>query len=92
MGWDPFQREALDALGHRLYRIDGAPGGGEEQSAAAQLPPGPLLDALLRAAGLPDEPAAIAALATHWNGAPLRSAAARRALWPALRALRRRDG
>ena len=92
MSWDPFQREALEAMGHRLYRVDDAPQRLPESAPVAQLPQGRLRDALLRAAGLSDAPEAIAALAQYWDGTPLRTAAERRALWPALRALRRRGG
>ena len=84
MSWNPAQRAMLSAMGYTLYRPVGAP------AAAAQADPGPppegrLLKALRRAArrddlsGLPLPP---------WE--QLRSdAAAKRALWLRLRALRR---
>ncbi len=80
MSWDDLQREVLEALGHRLYRVD----------VAAGLPPGRLVDALLQAAGAGPQAVALlrARLAT---GLPL-TPAAKRALWPELRALRRRTG
>ena len=72
--WDDFQREMLDALGHVVYVAVG-----DEPP-----PDTPLTQALARAAktdlaGLPRLPALEA----------LRQPAAKRALWPALRALRK---
>ena len=72
--WDDFQREMLDALGHVVYRVQ-TPSSPEDS---------PLSRALARAAkteldALPRLPA----LDT------LRTPAAKRALWPALRALRK---
>lgn len=84
MSWDGLQREVLEALGHTLWR---------HEDPAARVPDDPLLHALLRAAGRgPDSPDA-AALCRSWMPVSgLRDAAAKRALWPRLRALRRRPG
>ena len=81
MSWDPFQRAVLAELGHVLYRP--APAVGHAQVDEATL------GRVARAAALAPEDllqhaeivAAIAGL--HGN------AAAKRALWPRLRALRR---
>lgn len=78
--WDPFQREMLQALGHVPYvALDPA------------LPDEPLLDALLRAVGRDRGAGDAAQLARDWpKPAVLRGdAAAKRALWPQLRRLRR---
>ena len=86
MSWDPWQREVLEALGHRVY----------EAVAPSRLPAtrDPLLLALLRAAGRgPDHDDAAGLLAAWPPAAALRgNAAAKRALWPTLRALRRVAG
>ena len=83
MNWDPFQREALVELGHRLYRVRG------DEASASLGPPGsvaaatvdPLWRALVRAAGTDALPRLeLAALRTD--------PAAKRALWPRLRELR----
>jgi hypothetical protein len=82
MNWSPQQQAMLSAMGYTLYR----------QTGAAGLPSGPadageerLFQALQRAAGGRD-PSALALPPL----AQLRtSAQAKRALWPALRALRR---
>jgi hypothetical protein len=78
--WDPFQREVLAELGHVPYVI--------------ALPEHPLVDALLRAAGRTRESADAAVLVRAWPApASLRgNAAAKRALWPSLRRLRRAPG
>ena len=82
--WDRFQREALTALGHVVYRAAGAPGNARQEpgsTAGSEAPP--LLRALSRAAGVPVD---------RLSGLPpldqLRGAAAKRALWPRLRAMR----
>lgn len=80
MAWDAFQRDALAALGHVVY----------VQRPAAGLPDDPLLRALLHAAGR-DASASDAREWMHtWPAvARLRGdPAAKRALWPQLRALR----
>ena len=82
--WDGFQREALTALGHVVYRAAAAPGNArQEPGSTADGEATPLLRALARAAGMPVE---------RLSGLPpldqLRSAAAKRALWPRLRAMR----
>jgi hypothetical protein len=81
--WDPWQRDVLDALGHRVYVR--APNAGD------LVPDDPLAHALLRAAGRgPDSADAAALLRGLPSLAVLRGdPAAKRALWPKLRALRR---
>lgn len=82
VSWDRVQREILDALGYTLWRRTGAEEG--------ELPDSPLLDALLRAAGRGRESPDAATLWRSWPPlAQLRDPAAKRALWPRLRALRR---
>ena len=78
--WDPFQREVLAELGHPVQVM--------------ALPEDPMLDALLRAAGRSRRSGDAARLARAWPApASLRgNAAAKRALWPALRRLRRPPG
>lgn len=80
---DGFQRELLAAFGYRLYRRCDA--------GAAAAPDDPLLRALLRAAGRSAEDPEALRLCREWPApARLRDAAAKRALWPRLRALRSR--
>ena len=71
--WDAFQRDVLDALGHVVHRV--------QDPVAARLPPA-LLQALAAAAKLE---------ASHLPPLPpgLPAIAAKRALWPRLRALRK---
>lgn len=75
--WDPFQREVLSELGLVPHAI--------------ALPEDPLVDALLRAAGRDRSAADAASLLRAWPApAALRGdPAAKRALWPRLRQLRR---
>ena len=79
LAWDPLQREILAELGLPVL--------------AAALPEHPMGDALLRAAGRDRASADAAALLRGFPpAAALRGdAAAKRALWPALRRLRRPD-
>lgn len=84
MNWDPFQREALAELGHRLYRVRGhearaLPAMPEPPASAATLDP--LWRALVRAAGTD-------ALPQIELAALRRDPAVKRALWPRLRTLR----
>lgn len=97
--WSPQQREWLQALGHDVLVLAGAAIAPERSAVApssrrglADPPPvaGPLLRAVLRAAGRRE----IGELAA-WlpDPASLRGdAAAKRALWPRLRALRKPSG
>ena len=83
LAWDPWQREVLEALGHRVYA--------RAPRAADIVPDDPLAHALLRAAGRAPESADAAELL---RGLPPLAAlradpSAKRALWPRLRALRR---
>jgi hypothetical protein len=82
VNWDALQREALQALGHTLYR--------RAMPLRPRLPDDPLLHALLRAAGRDADDDEAPALCKAWMPmAPLRGdPAAKRALWPRLRALR----
>lgn len=86
LAWDPWQREVLEAMGHRV--LARAPRADEV------VPDDPLAHALLRAAGRRADAADAAALL---RGLPPLAAlradpAAKRALWPKLRALRRGAG
>jgi hypothetical protein len=87
LDWDPFQREVLAELGHRLYRFRGgewrAVPAAEEAARPAAVPAGGdrLWRALVRAAGTD-------ALPQLELEALRRDPAAKRALWPRLRALR----
>lgn len=82
MSWDALQHEVLDALGYTVWR---------RADPGADVPDDPLLHALLRAAGRDADSPDAAALCRSWPPpARLRDPAAKRALWPQLRALRRR--
>ena len=87
LDWDPFQRDALAEEGHRLYRMcgDGRPGIPATLEAAEGVPVPTdgdrLWRALVRAAGTD-------ALPQLELEALRRDPAAKRALWPRLRALR----
>lgn len=78
--WDEFQREVLDALGHVVYRA--------QAPVPAPIPEDPdappLLRAIARAAN-----ARVAQLPQLPALEQLRTPAAKRALWPQLRALRK---
>jgi hypothetical protein len=82
VSWDAFQREALAELGHVLYRPVDA------RTASVAVDAG-MLARLARAAGIDADAlhahADIAAMTPRLRG----DAAAKRALWPRLRALRR---
>jgi len=91
--WSAEQREWLQALGHDVLMLASASASAEpsapEPVALARTAASPLLRALARAAGRNEQDAellqALPDLATlHGNPA------ARRALWPRLRALRKR--
>ena len=82
--WDSFQREALTALGHVVYQaVDPALNAPASQRVAADDGVPPLLQALARAVGVPIE-----RLVDLPPLDQLRNAAAKRALWPRLRAMR----
>jgi hypothetical protein len=72
--WDDFQREILDALGHVVFRVHNADA----------IEDTPLTQAIARAAKTD-----LAALPKLPSLAQLRTPAAKRALWPQLRALRK---
>jgi len=78
--WDAFQREMLAAMGHTPF-----------VALNPALPEDPMLDALLRAAGRDRAAGDATQLARGWpKPSALRGdAAAKRALWPQLRRLRR---
>lgn len=96
--WDALQRDTLAAMGLPVYRMLGAavPGTGPAASPAASLPESawpddPLIAALLRAAGRSRDAHDAAQLVRGWPAPQTlrRDPQAKRALWPALRALRR---
>ncbi|MFC3551500.1 hypothetical protein ACFOLC_10820 [Lysobacter cavernae] len=97
--WSQEQHEWLRALGHPVLTLASATTASADpvpmarSSAAEATPDSPLWRALLCAAGRPPGAAADAALAGLPDPAALRgNAAAKRALWPRLRALRRQVG
>jgi hypothetical protein len=83
VAWDPWQREVLEAMGHRVYARAPRP--------EDVVPNDPLAHALLRAARRDAGSDGAAALLRDLPPlATLRAdPAAKRALWPRLRALRR---
>lgn len=99
MSWDPFQRAVLAELGLVTYRTGAASvAPGSEQllcdgTESALAVTSPMLARVARAAGLAPEAflAAAPALAAASNGL-VGDAAAKRALWPQLRCLRREHG
>ena len=96
MNWDAFQRETLDALGHTLYRMAGAEAPVSSHEAeppiAGTAALTPLQRAVLRATGRRDATddalRPMLTVAHRLRADP----AAKRALWPRLRALRRESG
>lgn len=92
MSWSPQQQAMLSAMGYTLYRQAGAApvSAGVAEPVRAQASPAAsadrLLQALARAAGGHD----LAALALPPIEQLRTSGAAKRALWPTLRALRRK--
>ena len=84
--WDAFQREMLEAMGHAVYvprTQDALPAPPAAAGLTQPIPRG-LLQAIARAAGVAPE-----ALPPLPPLAQLRTPAGKRALWPALRRLRR---
>jgi hypothetical protein len=90
--WDPVQREVLAALGHSLDRLAIALPG-TTHAIPFEWPDDPLVDALLRAAARHRDDHEVLRDAPSWpSPQALRAdARAKRALWPRLRGLRRRD-
>lgn len=98
MNWDPFQREVLAELGHVLYRQAGVAMAPDVEAAQFNAEDAgflstddPMLVRIARAADM-----TIEALQTNFGDmhaiAGLRgNGAAKRALWPRLRALRRQQ-
>lgn len=89
--WDAFQRDVLDALGHVVYATREAVPATSASTAAATRAPDPadaaappLLRALARAAN-----SAVATLPDLPSVEDLRTPAAKRAVWPRLRAMRK---
>ena len=82
--WDPFQREVLEALGHVVYAAQDREALAAQAADAADASAPPLLRALARAAK-----ARVAQLPALPPIDQLRAPAAKRALWPRLRALRK---
>jgi len=91
--WDPVQREVLAALGHSLDRLAIALPG-SAHAVPFEWPDDPLVDALLRAAARDrDDPDALRDGPAWPSPQALRAdPRAKRALWPRLRRLRRREG
>jgi len=85
--WDPLQCEMLAAMGLPVQRVVVAAAVDDE----SPLPDDPLILALLRAAGRTREAADASRIARAWPAPERlrRDPAAKRALWPQLRALRR---
>lgn len=83
LAWDPWQRDVLEAMGHRVYV--------RAPRAADIVPDDPLAHALLRAAGRGADADDAAAVLRGLPALDVLRAdpAAKRALWPRLRALRR---
>jgi hypothetical protein len=77
MNWDPFQREVLAELGHRLYRVQASHAADEAMLARLAQATGIDADVLRGQAD-------IAATTRKLQG----DAVAKRALWPRLRSLR----
>ena len=90
--WDPVQREVLAALGHPLERLAIALPGGTH-GIPFEWPDDPLVDALLRAAARRRDDADVLRDAPTWPSPQALRAdpRAKRALWPRLLGLRRRD-
>ncbi|MBL8262400.1 MAG: hypothetical protein JNM58_08245 [Xanthomonadaceae bacterium] len=90
--WDPVQREVLAALGHPLERLAIALPGGTHDI-PFEWPDDPIVDALLRAAARRRDDADVLRDAPTWPSPQALRAdpRAKRALWPRLRGLRRRD-
>ncbi|HXH00672.1 MAG TPA: hypothetical protein VNI56_00560 [Xanthomonadaceae bacterium] len=78
--WDALQREVLQELGHVLYAT-------ADPSTPNAAEPAPLWRALARAAGMEGDVSRLRAVLPDLR-LP-RDATSRRAMWPALRALRR---
>lgn len=99
MNWDPFQREVLAELGHVLYRQAGSGLAGDTETVRRDAPgieaaavDDPMLARIARAAGMTGE-AVLAHIGDAAVIADLRgNPTAKRALWPHLRAMRRRPG
>ena len=84
MSWSPGQQAMLSAMGYTLYRQAPAPAAPPVVVARPAGVPERLWDALVRAAGGHDPSPLLPPVEQLRAGA-----AAKRALWPALRALRR---
>ncbi|MDQ3040711.1 MAG: hypothetical protein M3Q51_02820 [Pseudomonadota bacterium] len=97
MSWDPFQREVLAELGHVLYRQAGAATPTATESALVDAPHADathsvdsMLIRIARAAGMTTEALQACLGDMHVIDSLHGNASAKRALWPQLRALRRR--
>ncbi|BCT91834.1 hypothetical protein LYSHEL_08580 [Lysobacter helvus] len=82
--WDPFQREMLEALGHVVYAAQDRDALAAQAADAADAGAPPLLRALAHAAK-----SRVAQLPALPPIEHLHTPAAKRALWPTLRALRK---
>ncbi len=91
MSWDPFQREVLAELGLVAYQASSQASTASDRPAGAPDPR--MLARVARAAGLAPEALQASAPAIAAACAALAGdAAAKRALWPRLRRLRRERG
>lgn len=96
MSWDPFQREILAELGHVVYRQAGVAMTAEARQIGADASPfetaffdGPMLACVARAASMTTEALQACFEDTHVIATLRGNPAAKRALWPRLRAMRR---
>lgn len=96
MNWDPFQREVLAELGHVVYRQAGVALESNTQAAHIEAPhgdvvwtDGEMLAHVARAAGMTAEVMQACFGDVHVIASLRGNAAAKRALWPRLRALRK---
>lgn len=99
MSWSPQQQAMLSAMGYALYRQAGAPApmavapagaATVAESMPAHAPPGAGVDRLLQALARAARGHDLATLALPPIDQLRASGAAKRALWPILRALRRK--
>lgn len=96
MNWDPFQREILAELGHVVYLQAGVGMTADARQIRGDAPPfdttsidGPMLACVARAAGMTPEALQACFEDMHVIASLRGNPAAKRALWPRLRAMRR---
>lgn len=91
MNWDPFQRAVLAELGHALYRLPAAAAQAPAETPFAETSLAgdrAMLARLARVVGLAADGAGLPPEIIALSGRLRGDAAAKRALWPRLRALR----